>query len=394
MVAVKLKKRDYWKTIIWALPLATWIVGCGNESDFVGGNKTNKPSVADATPQPTPSNMPPPPFKYRSLTWLWQCTNASSTPPAANSQEEPILVGEGTHELSVANLPAELPVMFNGSICPPEDQPRDIIFVVDVSGSMIDNDHITDTNTCGRLDAVDALLQKYAGGNGNIQFAVVTFADVIRYRSPGFFATRDGLYADMKSQSGVLCSHESGGTRYNIALRQAEDIFRAGREHATKEIYFISDGEPEPDYSGISEAEMLKNKGVLIGGMAQTVTIATIMLKGNDSVLENKIASRDAAGKPLHYLVQESEHLADTLANLARTFVTKAEVRYRAVGTEEWTILDALQNRADENDLDFELPAITIKTKEALKGVEAEYEYWNNNNRSFKSGGLLQWKLN
>src|SRR5690606_14867292 len=98
----------------------------------------------------------------------------------------------------------------------------------------------------------------------------------------------------------------------------------------TKEIYFISDGDPTEDHEGDQIATSLKKSGV---------SIATIMLDGDDRVMADRIASRDATGKPLHTFVRRSEQLAQALEEISKNGIESAKVKYRFFsedGLGEW----------------------------------------------------------
>jgi len=56
---------------------------------------------------------------------------------------------------------------------------RDIVFVVDVSMSMPENDPVNNTGSCGRFDAIDAVISKLKLTEPGVHVAVVTFSSVI-----------------------------------------------------------------------------------------------------------------------------------------------------------------------------------------------------------------------
>ena len=375
------------------------LISCGSASEFSGSSRTTKGSdaVPSPTPTPTPSAdanvVPPTVEKLQSLTWYWQCAASNTELPKSPGPTSPVIIGDGAHQLPGVSLPDQIPLTFNGKLCAPAAQPRDIVFVVDVSGSMKANDPlVTGTNSCGRLDALDGMLNKYADGKNDIAFAVVTFDDAVRYHSTQFYKTKGELYQDMGAPSSVLCGAQMG-TQYDTGLIQAESLLQQGRERATKEIYLISDGEPEPDHTGVATATTLKDPGVKVGASTIKVTIATIMLNGDDTVMEKQIASHDQSDKPLHVLVKNADQLTATLAALASTYITRAEIRYRTVGASDWQTLDVMKNLQSGVDLLFQAPPVMIATQSALKGIEVEFEYWNNNNQSVKAAGQLTWQL-
>ena len=372
-------------------------VGCGSSSEFSGSSRTVAPptSPTPATPAtpPTADAVPQtPPAKLESLIWYWECTsNTSGAPKPANAQN-PVIIGQGTHQLPYDNLPAQVPISFNGTLCPATSQPRDIVFVVDVSGSMRENDPLSAGSSCGRLDAVDGMVKKYADATGDAQFAIVTFDNVVRYQSSQFYTSRDSLYSGMTSPSDVLCAAQTG-TYYDIPLTEAKTLLEGGRANATKEIYFISDGEPEPGHTGTDIAATLKDPGVTAGGKTIKTTIATIMLKGDDTVMASQIASRDQKGNALAASVTDADQLAATLASLASTYIIRAELRYRVAGTDAWQTIDIMKDLKPGSDLTFQIPPVLIDTQKALQGIEVQYQYWTNNGQSVESDGELSWKI-
>ena len=371
--------------------------GCGDATSF-GGHAA---SSADATgKEPPPADDPTPtPAPLTSLTWYFQCDKAPATPPAAKSPKDPVVVGAGPFSFSQAQLQST-PITFKGHICPPAQEPRDVVFVIDVSGSMaqgdgpggVGNDPLA-SGTCGRLQAIHSVISSIPAGTA--KYSLVTFSSDVAAASTGSFAEEKSLFADVAGGdaakiSDVVCAG-AGGTNYEAALTKAGQLLAAGRDHATKEIYFVSDGEPSQGEDGIDQAATLKTAGVTVSG-DQTpipVTIATVMLNGTDQVMEKSICSKDEAGKPLHVYAKDSSSLAQALTQLAANGIVSGDVKYAPIGSDKWTSLSLTGHL---QGYDFTMPSITIDPKQAPQGLDVVFEYVDKHNDKYSSGGKLLWQ--
>jgi hypothetical protein len=119
------------------------------------------------------------------------------------------------------------------------------------------------------------------------------------------------------------------------------------RGSVQKEIYFITDGLPTLQ-NGIKEAADLRQSGTLI---------APIMLIGDETILRDKIASRDAQGHPLFRKVEDASKLADALAELSVNHLTKVELRYKPLKSAVWWTSNVRENL---NKFAFILPPINF----------------------------------
>lgn len=360
-----------------------------------GGPRPSAVRNADAKPEPKADldegdtggdtgNVDP----FSALTWFWQCESAPVPLPPPLTDTEIVIEGVGPHRF----LPAQLdgsPLVFQGKLCEPQQLPRDIVFVIDTSGSMNDNDPRVG-DTCGRLTAIDAVLSSLpAGGTG--RFGLVTFNTLLDRNSTMLFDSRDALFANLAGVGGIadVVCNAFGGTNYDAGLVKAEELLRtSGRAAATKEIYFISDGQPNPGLEGIPLASSLKTTGVTIGADSIPVTIATIMLAGADTVLEQFIASRGPDGKPLHAFVAQISQLTKALADLVSNEVVGAELAWRPIGAAQWNATNLLDHLQGFN---FILPSFNINHSEAPQGLEVRYEYFDKHDNRYLSEGKLLW---
>ena len=366
--------------------VAAALSACGSAS-FDDGSTGKQNGNATRTPGYTGQ-------KVDKLTWFWQCDSAPDTAPKTNGGDV-VIYGGGDHRFKSGSFD-KTPLIFSGKVCPPITYPRDIVFVVDVSGSMggfNGNDPKKGSGssfTCGRLQAVQAIVDDITSRGGDSRFAVVTFSTVVVAKSSTMFGDRVNLFADISQGSNIantLCA-AGGNTNYGTGLSAAESILNGSRVGAMKEIYFVSDGEPT-DSDGPAIAQRLKSPGVLIGGKPTPVTIATAMIgSGDDTQLRTNIASIDASGKPLHAGSVQAGDLARTLSNLAANEIIDGKMRYRPIGTDPWQEISLIQNMKAYS---FTVPPITIDRSSAPNGLDVLFEYRDQHNNIYSSQGKISW---
>ena len=373
-------------------------VSCGNDAGLKGssGIQSGPQAVPDPVEEEDAKPRTPKPRtepdtaknQYAQLRWFWQCESAPVPTPAPSGPDELVIEGTGPHEFAPEQLDGA-PLVFEGNVCEPKALPRDIVFVVDTSGSMQQNDPRIGTS-CGRLMAIDAVLASLPTG-GQARIGLVTFNTDLDRNSTALFENGPTLYADLGaggSVADVVCN-ANGGTNYDAGITKAEQLFSlAGRAEATKEIYFISDGQPNVGAEGILQAQRLKTVGVAVGADVIPVMIATIMLAGTDTVLENLIASRGPDGRPLHAFASQTGELTKALATLINNELEGAELAWRPIGTDDWQttkLLEQLQG------FSFVLPSINIDYSQAPQGLEVRYEFFDKHDNRYTTGGQLLW---
>ncbi len=118
------------------------------------------------------------------LTWYLPCADEAATPPAAKGNEK-VLTGSGPFNFTAKEL-ANAKLTFAGHLCTPVPGPRDVVLVIDTSGSMKQNDR-GNKDSCARLDAVKAVIASIPAGTG--QFALVTFSSDVDKSSTLMFGT-------------------------------------------------------------------------------------------------------------------------------------------------------------------------------------------------------------
>jgi hypothetical protein len=379
------------------------LAGCGG-ADFSGG-AVAKARSGDATggddsgPQDPPSEETPSlPEPYAALTWYWQCATDPVEPPAPGSDKEVVVTNEGPHTFPEGSLNGT-PIVFSGQLCPPAELPRDIVFVIDTSGSNesegTDPRRVLADRGCGRLDAIKQVMASIPAGQAN--FGLNTFSGGTDAKSSAMFGTEAELFADVVAAAGaadisdVVCA-ANGGTNYNAGLDQAGATLRGGRADALKEIYFISDGAPTSG-DGIALANSLKTIGVNIGTEFLPVTIATVMLQGTSTTAKDteikKLSSIDSNGQLLHATAMTADDLAVVLTELSKNELVSGELKYRPIGSADWTTLDVIDHMSDFN---FTLPSFSIDLDQAPQGLEVLFEYRDMHDNEYATGGKLLWQ--
>ncbi len=386
------------------------LVACGDDANFAGpgGAKSDDATKGKGGKDGTDGQEEPPggegdpatPAPFASLTWFWQCDAEPVTAPAPATDKDVVVEGIGPHQFDRDQLRGT-PVTVSGRICEPEQLPRDLVFVVDVSGSMLDagggvgtgNDPVDAAGSCGRLTALQQTINSIPAGTA--RFGLVTFSSNVQVQSTGFFDNADALFANVApggTIATVLCAG-AGGTNYQAALgnnngKGAGALLGQGADNATKEIYFISDGQPDAFQDGITEATLLKSAGVAVGTQQINVTIAGIMLKGVDRVIEQSLVSVDSNGKKLYAHVEDAAGLTKVLAELAANEVAGGDVKYRPIGATAYTTLSLMDHLQGFN---FTLPSFNIDIDDAPVGLEVLFEYFDRHDNRYQTGGKILW---
>jgi uncharacterized protein YegL len=369
----KLQNRALITASISVLICAGLLSACGNEADFNGQQAT-----LDALPEP--SKLPPPPKQVPEpaaalveLSWNWDCQSAEEEGSSLNLLDEGMtLKGGGMHEISVLEKD-ELIINLNRRHCRTEDAPREIVFVIDVSGSMNSNDPTNrTTGLCGRSEAIRSIMATVSGRD-DVRAAVVTFDDRMRATTNKLLALP--LFEASTAYTPANLCLNSGGTNYQAGLTEAIKIFADARSDAVRELYFISDGEPGTNQDGLAESVILKDP-------ARTrATIATLMIDGNDQKLIN-IASKDRMGVPLHRKTANALELASLINELSEKQPSRATISYRGIGDQEWYMED-LSSTLQLESAEVQLPSISRGN--FPKGLQFKIECFDNLGMSFST---------
>ena len=370
--------------------VSTLSVSCGGSVEFAGSvgqdldAKANRDLPAATSEQSTP--LPTKPLK--SLSWFFQCESAPVDLPAGDLAGNQTVEGTGPHEFDFERLKGT-PISVQGRLCEPERMKRDIVFIIDTSGSMSDSDPRSG-DTCARRQAMEQVMSNLAGKDSH--FGLVTFSGQVGASSQNLFASPSDLYNDvtvdgLRSEAEIICG-DLGGTNYQVALESAERLLSNGRRDATKEIYLVSDGQPEEGVEGIATAARLKTSGITAGSVTRPATIATVMLAGIDEYMEKFIASKDEQGQPLHAFASETSQLVKVLSELARNAIVGGVLQWRPIGTQAYTSIDI---GPYTKDFDFVLPPFSIDIATAPLGVEVVYQYKDKHDNRYETSGKLLW---
>jgi len=348
-----------------------------------------------------------------SIDWYFPCPfDGPNDPdrlvvPAQTSPRKIILNGPGPFEY-MREVLANVPVRVHGRVCPWKLVHRDVVFVVDVSGSMGSNDPQVDAlpvgsgrKTCGRLEALNAILAKMPA---NItSFGVVTYDDLLQKRSTALFKTKTQLFDDLTGTGSsaakienIICS-DGSGTEYTAGLAGAKAILETGEQNATKEIIFLSDGEPQDPYEANTMATDLKTKGINVGGRQQQVNMATVFLGTdvpNPNVLEAmaSVDSTTVPPKPVYAVATNAADLADQLGRMIdNNKLQGAQILQGGDGANSTrTTVDVFQS------LDAKNQFVTAPLKLAIDRSQTNYilnfENWDTMQNRSSYPGTLHWQ--
>ncbi len=220
---------------------------------------------------------------------------------------------------------ASLPI--RGKLCglpdPRAKAEATVMFIVDVSGSMVQNDPMVG-GSCGRLKAAEAivgLLDKTNTASDGVHLGVLGFADVVAHAV-------DPIPLSMfraKLNPDVFCAMRGGGTNYDAALTLALDALK-GFE-GPKAVYFISDGLP-------TRAGLIPSNSVLDGLVG-----AELINRIQDLGLKAAIKLRESVKQLFFYAVYLDSGTPDPNGGDPMSYLAKI------TGSADWV---RLANRAED----------------------------------------------
>jgi len=222
-------------------------------------------------------------------------SNASSQSGLLHYSVEPQIVFTGE--------PTTYTVRFNGHKAPrPEGKPPppvDMIFVVDVSGSM----HESLPDMVNAAHAVANELVK-TNPSQHISFALTQFHDSSEIKS-GWTSDSNRLYAGLNN-----LEKRSGNSGTALAFPPIHQLLSQARTHAIKAVVFYTDGHIGVDDAIIEKAEALRNQGVQIFSISPPGYDAEAMLliTGDPSRVLEPMNLRD--------IVIKFRHVTDVIMGL------------------------------------------------------------------------------
>lgn len=336
-----------------------------------------------------PIALPEAPKKIEglNLAWNWSCKptiQATSTSDNENKDDNTVAYkvnGPGEHKIKNLNFGQLVSFSALGELCYKKNLPRDIVIVVDISSSMSSSDPAMTINgerTCGRLQAVQRLTESIKN-NDAARIALVTFASDIEKSSTPLTDIESFKKNSLNHQN--LCAAITN-TNYSDALIQAEKYLKSSdAQQVSREIYFISDGEPTIG-TRQEEAKVAKR-------LKANTVIGTIMLKGDDKIMKEVIASTDGKGLPMHAKVEDAQGLIDKLEELSTVSLASASIEIRTE-SKNGPIETHFPLKTDKDIFAINLPPISRELYP--EGLSLSLIYTTSRGQTVAQNGKIEWE--
>ena len=286
---------------------------------------------------------------YKDAVWYMPC-DSRDVPPAAQPGQ---IVISGPSFDSVRENFGGTKMIFQGKVCPPETNSRDVVFVIDVSTSMGYTTVDQPVNgSCRRLANLEAMLDAMPSG---ATYGVVTFEETVVAASTKLHDTKSALYAEL-TQNGtkpigdVICRWD-GRSYFDNAIAKARDLLTAGRGgKIQKDIILMSDGDaeeadvnnPNSHHSkGLGMANQLKTVGVNVGGANIKVLIAALRadLPQFDKFLFHAV-SPDLRGAGMIADMSQGADIGSRINAFSQGFLSAANITYGPQGSTNRIMID------------------------------------------------------
>ena len=330
---------------------------------------------------------------FSKLTWVFQCPSDPIPIPVPVAHLGEIVYDTVSPHSAYRQQLAGTPVNVLGKVCKPHEMMRDIVFIIDVSGSMLVSDPVSGTK-CGRLDAIDAVIALLPPNIVN--YAITTFDDSQQAASDKFYSNKADLYNQITGGQPSKI-HEKicagiGYTEYTVGLNSAKTLFSLSRQFATKEIFFLTDGEPNETPGAITAiTDTMKNVGVPVGGQNHKVGIATIMLgtatPATDAILK-PMASTDSNGQPVYANAANASQLANVFSGLADNRLVGSAIMHGGDSQPHATI-DIMSHL--QTDMSFKLDPFALLINGGQSKYEVNFQYWDAHQNIIEFGGIIDW---
>lgn len=324
------------------------LFACGGTS-FQGAEKTTSENVqqkADANGQEV-SSEPGEPGEPAEEYDAEEVVEASVLPE--QHIEEVAFTCENMSEARTISAKENQEVSFNlsGEVCPTalSQDPR-ILFIVDVSGSMADQqDNIFgvpigpvipgadnfQNGTCGRYEAIKAILDKTKSGAATQtgRAGVILFGSAIHPNSIAFTSLAD---FETKLTPESICIAEDG-TNYQQAFITAKDWLSA-EDGMLKVAYFISDGMPTEINGNLTPEQAEVNAISVSAGQALTEPVPGLGVPKLFQVFlgtpgpESLVVMEEIAGANTDSIaeVEKASDLAEVLVDFSVLELEKANI--------------------------------------------------------------------
>ena len=233
----------------------------------------------------------------------------------------------------------------SGEVCPEllSEDPL-ILFIVDVSGSMADRQNTGilgiptgplipgadnyENGSCGRYDAIKAILAKARNGGAtqNGRAALILFSSEIHQNSLGFFDIAE-FEAFLNPED--ICIADDG-TNYQQAFLEAKELMDS-EQGELKLAYFISDGQPTVINGGFNPSQDEVNQTSIASGKSlinSDVSLFQVFL--GEAEPEDIFVMEEIAGsKESIREVNDASELAPVLADFSAVNLSKNNLSIR-----------------------------------------------------------------
>ena len=334
---------------------------------------------------------------YNGATWLFQCD--ANAPMPASVPGQLVVNGNAATNSAARERLVGTPVKFKGQLCAPKTYNRDVVFMVDVSGSMDWIDRAAN-GRCKRLDALEAVIATLPA---SAQIGLLTFEEDVVASSTALFPTKAALYADLtaggSSIDSIVC-HAGGRSFLDVGMTKAKALLEMGRADQTKkELFVLSDGDPEEGPVGTPTphadaataiANDIKNNGIHIGTDVIKATIAG--LRFDTPQIDKWMsanASHDLAGAVIDDSPDHVAGISTRVAQFAINILEAATLSYRIQGQTAFTVLDIKANLQGQ---DFEIGLPPFPIDRTQKGYEAVLDYVDTDHRHVVLNSTLTWE--
>jgi uncharacterized protein YegL len=335
---------------------------------------------------------------YKDAVWHLPC-DSRDAPPAA--QPGQIVISGPSFDAVRENF-GGTKMIFQGKVCPPETNTRDVVFVIDVSTSMGYTTVDQPVNgSCKRLANLEAMLDALPPG---AKYGVVTFEEAVVAASTKLHDTKSALYAEL-TQNGtkpigeVICRWD-GRSYFDNAIAKARDLLTAGRGgKIQKDIILMSDGDAEEaDVSnpnshhskGLVMANQLKTVGVNVGGVNIKVLIAALRA---DLPLFDKFLFRavspDLRSAAMIADMSQGADIGSRINAFSEGFLSTASISYGPQGSTNRIMIDLKPMLS--SDFSFRIENGPLVLDRDQTGYEAKIESTDTRGNKTTKVAKLNW---
>ncbi len=204
-------------------------------------------------------------------------------------------------------------IKIQGEFCPRAYANLTVLFVIDVSGSMGDNDNGNAFSGCGRSASVKAITDRLianARPQDQINAGAITFSTTAAQVAP----LQPVAQFQANVSHGTLCNVQHT-TNYGAALNSATQML--ANVSGTKVVYFITDGRPEI-YRGAPDTQA-ENEGLVAAQQlrAQADTTLNAIYLGNPDQTALNYLAQIAGDANRVRLVSNAAQMAEEILKFA-----------------------------------------------------------------------------